>query len=299
MRSGGHSHERPSPSAGSRATEPRFSDPCGAWHTCTLAVPHLPPCWSCSPEQLCVPPPEQPYRLPTVLGAGGTPELRGPVRTGLHLGVSERGAVLRPGGWSLFPARQSGHRLHQSGRGGWGEGARGREQGWGPGAGAGAGGLGPEQELGLAPRRQCVVVPVSDSVESALKQCAACHGGAGPDLLGICCAELPAALLLTAQSLLASQLRSRAPFPENCLSGCFLCSQPACPPPAWAPLPGRLGHTLTLPHPPCLSPPMALCPRSVTARNSTFSPRTKVCAQSRCDPYDVCPAPTGAGHTVL
>lgn len=71
---------RPSLSAGSLATEPRFSDPCGAWHTCTLAVPHLPPCWSCSPEQLCIPPPEQPYRLPTVLGAGGTPELRGPVQ---------------------------------------------------------------------------------------------------------------------------------------------------------------------------------------------------------------------------
>lgn len=63
---------RPSPSAGSLATEPRFSDPCGAWHTCTLAVPHLPPCWSYSPEQLCVPPPEQPYRLPTVLGAGAS-----------------------------------------------------------------------------------------------------------------------------------------------------------------------------------------------------------------------------------
>lgn len=47
--------------------------------------------------------------------------------------------MLRPGGWSLFPARQSGHRLHQSGRGG-----RGRALG----AESRAGGLGPEVGLG-------------------------------------------------------------------------------------------------------------------------------------------------------
>lgn len=95
---------------------------------------------------------------------------------------------------------------------------------------------------------------VSVSVESALR--AAVTVAAGPDLLGICCAEPPPP---PADSALPTRLEASqnlAPFPENRFPSCFLCppaSLPSCPvttPRAtwpggcWTP-----GYRLTLPRP--------------------------------------------------
>lgn len=77
---------------------------------------------------------------------------------------------------------------------GTGAGDRDRDKGWGQGPGQGLGaGTRP-----LAGWWSTSGWPISNSVERALKQCAACHGGGGADLLGICCAERLPPLLLTA-----------------------------------------------------------------------------------------------------
>lgn len=99
----------------------------------------------------------------------------------------------------------------------------GREQGRGPREGR-AGGRGPGDRQRFRGKRT--------------EQCAARHGGAGPDLLGICCAEPPPAP--SADGALPARLRAAqncAPFPEKCFPGCFLCSPAGCPPPARSPPP--------------------------------------------------------------
>lgn len=97
--------------------------------------------------------------------------------------------------------------------------------GLGPGAGRGAGGARP----GPGPSQACVApVSVSVSAESALN---AVTVAAGPDLLGICCAEPspPPADSAPPAPWKRQAPQSRAPFPERRFRSSFPCP-PASPP---------------------------------------------------------------------